>query len=439
MVIYELLIVIVILWIFVIIINKDLFSPSSLLCLSYIFAVICAIYNIDNWKINLHYNTFFVIVIGIISFLLSSFIFKSLYREKKEEGKSKLNYIEIKQYKLIFLDIISFIIFAIYTFYFIKALGGFSALGNFSVAMEIYRGKTLLHDMILIPGWINFLTKVCRAIAYIYTYIVVNNIIVRKKENIMHKQENKMLYLIGIILYLPLTLMSGGRYDLIVYMIFVLIIWSIMYAIENSKKMQPKKIVKIGLIVIILLVAFSNFRGLVGRTNKSSTIDYVTEYFGGSIEIFDMYMQDHNHGSKYFGQETFAGVRKFLYQIKLLDNQRVSEEATEFRTIYNGKTIGNVYTGFRKMYQDFGMTGVVILQALMAIIFNKLYYDCFYKKENSKIHKSILLSGCIAFCLVLHSYSESFYSTVISFNYIVFFIIMMFISRFLLKIEIRRR
>ena len=78
MVIYELLIVIVILWIFVIIINKDLFSPSSLLCLSYIFAVICAIYNIDNWKINLHYNTFFVIVIGIISFLLSSFIFKSL-------------------------------------------------------------------------------------------------------------------------------------------------------------------------------------------------------------------------------------------------------------------------------------------------------------------------------------------------------------------------
>ena len=439
MVIYELLILIVILWIFVILINKDLFSPSSLLCLSYIFAVICAIYNIDNWKINLHYNTFFVIAIGIISFLISSFIFKALYRKKEDEKKSKLNYIEIKQYKLLALDIVSFVIFVIYCVYFIKALGGISALGNFSVAMEIYRSKTLFHDMALIPGWINFLIKVCRAIAYVYTYIVINNIIVRKKENITHRQENRILYIIGIILYLPLTLMSGGRYDLIVYMVFVLIIWNIMYTIENSKRMQPKKIVKIGLIVIVLLVAFSNFRGLVGRNNKSSTIDYVTEYFGGSIEIFDMYMQDHNHSSKYFGQETFAGVRKFLYQIKLLDNQRVSEEATEFRTIYNGKTIGNVYTGFRKMYQDFGMIGVIILQALMAIIFNKFYYDSFYKKENSKIYKSILLTGCIAFCLILHSYSESFYSTVISFNYIAFFIIMMFIIRFLLKIEIRRR
>ena len=48
MVIYKLLIIITFFWILSIIIRKDLFSPESMLCLSYIFAIICAIYNIDN-------------------------------------------------------------------------------------------------------------------------------------------------------------------------------------------------------------------------------------------------------------------------------------------------------------------------------------------------------------------------------------------------------
>ena len=45
MIIYELLITVVILWIVSIAVRKDLFSPESLLCISYILAIVCAIYN----------------------------------------------------------------------------------------------------------------------------------------------------------------------------------------------------------------------------------------------------------------------------------------------------------------------------------------------------------------------------------------------------------
>ncbi len=436
MVIYELLLILIIFWFFTIIIRKDLFSPSSILLLSYILAICCAIYNIENWKISLHYNTFWVILIGIISFLIPSFLMYIKNRKIIKKDAKEINIINIKQYKILILNIISLMLFIIYTFYFIKAIGGISALSNFNNAMAIYRSKTLFHHINLIPGWINFLIKFCRAIAYVYTYILINNKIKTGKI----KQKNYLLYIFGIAIYIPTILMSGGRYDLIVYILYIIAIWNILYTINSKKRLQPKKIIKIGFIIFIILIAFSNLKTIVGRSENNSynSIDYITEYFGGSIEIFDMYMQDDHIKNKYFGSETFAGIRKFLFQIKIIENQGVNEGASLFRSIYNGKIIGNVYTGFRKMFQDFGIIGVIVLQFLMSIIFNKIYYISLYKKEKNEISFSIILMGSITFCLAFHSYSEAFYSTVLSFNYISFYILLLLIIKFLLKIEISK-
>lgn len=85
-------------WILSIIIRKDLFSPESMLCLSYIFAIICAIYNIDNWKINLHQNTFYVVTFGIFSFWVISLMFYLLQKKKGTSDISKtLMYINVKK------------------------------------------------------------------------------------------------------------------------------------------------------------------------------------------------------------------------------------------------------------------------------------------------------------------------------------------------------
>ena len=168
-------------WILSIIIRKDLFSPESMLCLSYIFAIICAIYNIDNWKINLHQNTFYVVTFGIFSFWVISLMFYLLQKKKGTSDISKtLMYINVKKSKLLFLNSIAILISIIYTIYFIKAIGGAGALTNFSNAMEIYRNKTMFHHLTLIPSWINFMSKYCRALCYIYIYILINNALVNK-------------------------------------------------------------------------------------------------------------------------------------------------------------------------------------------------------------------------------------------------------------------
>ncbi len=436
MIIYELLIIIMLFWILSIIIRKDLFSPESMLCLSYIFAIICAIYNIDNWKINLHQNTFYVVTFGIFSFWVISLMFYLLQKKKGTSDISKtLMYINVKKSKLLFLNSIAILISIIYTIYFIKAIGGAGALTNFSNAMEIYRNKTMFHHLTLIPSWINFMSKYCRALCYIYIYILINNALVNKSIDNKIVLQNRLEYVLGILVYIPLTIMSGGRYDLIVLIIYSIVLFTILYIIVNRRKLRVGKILKIGLILILVLVGFSSYRGLVGRKSESNLLDYITEYFGGSIEIFDQYLQEFHQKPAYFGQETFSGIRKLLYQIRIIDDQGASDDSMEFRTTYNKTVIGNVYTGFRKPYHDFGLFGVIFLQIMLAIIFNILYYNSFYKKEKNIISVRIIITAALSFCLILHSFSEAFYCNVLSFNYLMFFTIIVLIVKFIEKVR----
>lgn len=436
MIIYKLLIIIIFFWILSIIIRKDLFSPESMLCLSYIFAIICAIYNIDNWKINLHQRTFYVVSIGVFSFGITSLVFYLLQKKKSTVEISKsLIYIDIKKYKLILLNLITVLISLIYTIYFIKAIGGIGALSNFGGAMESYRSKTMFHHLTLIPSWINFISKYCRALCYIYIYIFINNVLVKKYIDNDIILRNGFEYFLGIIAYIPLTIMSGGRYDLIVLIIYSIVLFTILYTIVNKRRLQVGKILKIGLILILALAGFSSYRGLVGRTSESNAVDYITEYFGGSIEIFDQYLQEFRQEPAYFGQETFSGIRKFLYQMRIIDDQGASDDSMEFRTTYNKTVIGNVYTGFRKPYHDFGLFGVIFLQIVLAVIFNILYYKSFYKNDKNIISIRIIITSALFFCLILHSFSEAFFCNVLSFNYLMLFVIMILIVKFIEKVR----
>lgn len=72
------------------------------------------------------------------------------------------------------------------------------------------------------------------------------------------------------------------------------------------RKQISRKYIKYMLIAVVLVtVLFSVSRSWVGRTNESGMLEYVTTYAGGSIQLFDLYMQDPEPPSNVFGKETF--------------------------------------------------------------------------------------------------------------------------------------
>ena len=81
MLIFVLFGIVLIMWLATLAISKDIFCPSSIICESYIIAILSAIYNIKNWNLELHINTFFVILIRI------NFIFNYIFINRLLHGK----------------------------------------------------------------------------------------------------------------------------------------------------------------------------------------------------------------------------------------------------------------------------------------------------------------------------------------------------------------
>lgn len=434
-----LLIYIVFLWWLTLIISRDVFCPSAIICESYIIALLCAIYNCKKWNSNLHLNTFFIILFGIVTFLIASSLYKTYGKKVIKSEKEEISIIRFKKINIIVLDIIAIIIAIFYLKYFFKAINSFN-VSSFSEKMEIYRNKTTYEGYVYIPTIVNFLAKMCRALAIIYAYIIINNGIYNKFSLHKYKDSNFIYYVIGIITYIPLSIFSGARFDIIVYAITCVMMWYILYRKYSNKKIEIKKIIKIASVFVIIAFIFSETRNLVGRNNNSNGfLDYFTQYFGGSIHCFDLYMQQNNENNGVFGQELFIGIRKFLYQIHVLSQKNNSKDIGKFVYMSNGEAIGNIYSAYRNMYHDFGYMGIIIFQIILSIIFNKFYNYVLLKnksKNNEKIDYGILVYSTIIFCLFFHSYSEYFYSTVLSFNYIMLFVWMKLILIWLNKVKI---
>ena len=124
-----------------------------------------------------------------------------------------------------------------------------------------------------------------------------------------------------------------------------------------------------------------------------------------------------------WGNETFTALNNDLFGYS--DNIHL-----EFRQS-NGIWIGNVYTALRNYYQDFGLEGVIVLQIIYSVIMTSLYLIA--SNKNNKSSNFILpIYALFGFTLILHSYRDFFFSTIVSFNYINI-IIYMFIIMFIFK------
>lgn len=427
--------------------SRDIFSPSCVLCESYIISIISGIIhsNMLGWEFNISLNTFGICFVGIAFFELSYSI--TYYMQKKiliknniKTRRFALHSIDISPTKISILICIQIIILILYVYYFVKNIGSLS-IATITETMMSYRTSYYfdnnVNSMIAIPGFVTQMTKISRVISYFCIYIFILN-----KLNSDDRKTRNRLLLIPCLIYIPIVLLSGGRYYVIMFFISAFIIWSILNKMLNNKQVLLKNFIKVVGSILFVLLFFSATRTLVGRTSTTGIIEYITGYFGRNIKMLDMYINDPISQSNIWGRETFYSLNRILYKLGI-----VKEKYTiylEFRNL-NGISMGNTYTAFRCMYNDFGMLGVIVLQTVEGIVFSLIYNVITLKKTNNYSILILVYSMLIA-TLFMHSYSESFYNEVISLSYIIFimgFYALGYYLRIYLKdsgiISIRRR
>ena len=171
--IYFLLFLIIIIFLVVLVNDKNLFSPSSIICESYILAVLCAIINIDKWNISISVKTFQIIIIGILSFIIPSFFVLHCYFNKNDnesQKSGKYNYCINKQIYLILIAL-QFAALILYLYYVIKTIGGIGNVFRLSEILHDYREGTSYGDLeSLVPTYVNQLVKISQVVSYVSLY-----------------------------------------------------------------------------------------------------------------------------------------------------------------------------------------------------------------------------------------------------------------------------
>ncbi len=413
--------------------------------LSYTFASFLLLYMVKQLSYELSGNTVLVLVFGLLWFVFLynlSYNFFGKYRfsinliRKSRSGgllEQQPSYIEVNYLNYGILLLANGIILIIYILFYIRAVGGFS-LSQISEIVHYYHSETAYGEGLdnAIPSIVSQLTKINWVTTYISTYIFTHNFILSRKNG---EKKTELRYLIPIFLYLPISILAGSRANVLYYITYFILLWVIIDKYYSKRgNIKFGTMVRILLIVIVVIVAFSNLRTLVGRVNESGIYEYIAMYFGAPIINFDQYL-NHMAQDNYalFGREIFRGVYSFLEQSGVINN--LEELSRTFVTI-RGTSTGNVYTAYKYMYTAAGYTGIIIFQGLYGMIFGYLTTRLRDISEFDRINGRVILYCAIIHVIIFHPFSELFFSTVISFNYFAFILLFLVLRYFLIKVKI---
>lgn len=401
----------------------DMSSPSFMLCASYVMCSMMTALNYKAWGIVLSYNTIFIVLFGILLFVLANlagyYIYDKLPKKSVKRSIVKEIYVPNRVYILsIILLCLSLIV------YIVKISKIASLYGNYGsiISMMENARKILTSENIGVGFLAQQLFNVSHVLTYIYLYLYIYNYFVLRKK---YKK-----YLIPILLYCILSLMTTGR---IYLLYFVTAFYTLFFIYNNNFNLNNFKkkfqiIVKAIFLVLSFLVLFGLLANVVGRNTTHSVWEQISIYLGGPLVALEKFLQNSIESrNKVWGSETFLGIYRILNQFGLSDITLTRHlEYVRF-----GNNWGNVYTAFRRYIHDFGIVGTFIIQIILGFS-----YGLFYRVIRNKFifDKKVLIYIMFVYPIILHPIDDLFLSNVLTPITVEYVLIICLFFKFIKKI-----
>ena len=387
--------------------NRDIMSPSVLFCSGYLLACFCCLLNVDKWGVNLQWKTCSLIIIGITAFVIGDSFGNVVYSQKhfSTDDMSSMSYIKISTGKVLAFCLFDILVLVLTMKDILSISGGWKSSLGLTVGAYRYAYS---YTEAKVSSLVVQLIKISKGAAYAFLYIFMNNVYVSKKNKYKSPIIRNVGYALPIMLYVFITLLRGGRINLVMVLISGLFLlyffWHRNVGWNRTISMQFTK--RIIIAFIIFAVSFYGVRELVGRQNQLSFFDYITAYLGGSFELLDEYIRDGVKGAN--GLETFPGILQSLQ--KLGFSSVITHKSLEFRSTSTGIYLGNIYTGLRRYYNDFGYIGVMTVPFLFGGLFRYLYSKIRKAKiVNTKIAFLVTIYGSYLFSVISHAMEDHFW------------------------------
>jgi len=431
------LILIIILAIFVLIsyrlFNKDFLAPSFIVSVTYLASVsaayIAKLFNMWNY-VDLGLKTTSIVALGVLAFIVGEYItrlimkkIKRTYKINKEKNTERDEIIKISNIKIVIIYF--FLIITFLTIY-IQMIQITGITNDIPRMINEYRNLTPLFNNTEKATSINTVAmQMYRAsvlFAYIFIYIIINNILLKDKI------KNNIKYFIPIVIIAITSFFIAGRTDFIRMVVAALFLGIMLYKKVYPKRLKIKNLLTIGIVaVIIILPLFYIIMPLIGRNQVDNFWDYITFYIGSPVPSLNEIIARNEVGnSQHFGQETFKGIQGILSRFNLIDYYEPYQRQW---ISFNGLS-SNIFTGLKTYYSDFGISGVILLQIMFSSLVSMLYMVAKHKKN--KVYLIFYIFSCSY--MILDQYRlEKLFSSFLSIDTIIYTVYLLIILFYMFK------
>ena len=419
-----------------VIFDKDLLAPPTVVTIGLLFGAICTFYNETRWGLQFSGNTLLVIISAITAFAVGGVIVAGLANAGRKGGThltykacpaEEIRIDSLKSFLIIAFELATIVLLLMDLRRVTGASSWFDIVGLYR---KVKRTNPEMSEL-RISGLVKQCVSVSMYLALFYSYIVGNNLAARGKQ----KLSNWMPILLSTVM----AFMQGYRSDMLRYWIAMLVV---MYTVTKraagwKTKKETKTVVrKMAFSVIAIALIFVAVRGVVGRSSDKDPLYYLTFYAGCPIAALDSFVKNPIAPSPIWGKETFYTLNQ---NIGILFNKSDLRYVFfhEFTRSPNGTSIGNVYTGFRGPYYDFGFWGMILCMLIMGIFFTWFYTFVKKKRGRGPVDLSLLIYSYVAYTFFMYFYNC--YNHFISFSIVKAAALFIVFKWFLFDVKIKRR
>ena len=379
--------------------------------------------NASGWGIELRPKTILLIIGSLLFMFLGERFCKktTLYGGHNVNSLNNDEMLAVKKTSIMVMFLIGIIVIILEYKHVLDVARGVGYAGGSFVLN--YARKAYLYDNVENNIFVVMIQYFVIAFGYVNNAILIRDV----TKNGLRKLKKR--YIFGIAPLLLLYVLSTGRTGFLqVFMYSISMFLLCLYRRNGVIRINNKKAIGIlykGILVIGILFVLLGM--LTGKTQKSSVMQIIGEYFGSGIAALNTWIEGkylYASRSSLIGEETFRS----LYQlIARFVNIPMSSSLKEFISFNNGDTT-NVYTAFRDYYSDFGMFGTWMIEFMMGFFLTYLLGKAL-KEKNVGIHS--MLYAYFSYGILRQITAAHFISSYFNIQYMFVFLFMILIMRYM--------
>lgn len=403
-------------------------NPATSFIIGLMCAVLISIVYKEEWGMDrFHWNTFGVIAIGVFVFNIVCTCTQSKYKIHKltiiDWQKS-----HVLGDKTLFAFVIVVALTTVWEYQTKLNLTGTANIGEamFEMDQEYKYGDSKLYQ---IPIVLRNLILLRTAISIYFLYFFAKMLALK-----IYEKRNFIFIIIICLIGVFGSFLSGSRGNVVTLLLYTFFVWTIFKTrcSKTFRLLNIKKTIYISLALLLGGTMFVKSTEWVGREFGEDPSYYFAVYCGAEIKNLDIFMNEKIEKNRYFGEATFRNLMP-----KEKDFEDRARDFIQFR-YHNGYFLGNVYTIFQSLYNDFGYTGVVILIGFMAFIMQYLFIKALNRLHKKPFDMWVCLYAYLSPAVVNSFFGNSFYNLLSSWMFIKLFIEVQIIAYIIERMFLRK-